>query len=143
VPPGTLDPTRPANYEEFSLANGFVPDPWSGRARSGGLVNVSYLGGGCTGWASSAPDFQVNYTAGDSSLRFYFISDGGADTTLIVNDPLGNWQCNDDSYGTLHPTVDFLGTAPSGIYDVWIGSYAEGTNIDGLLYITELDANHP
>jgi hypothetical protein len=123
---------------------GFLPDPWEAEAQSGGPIDVSYLGGGCNGWASQAPDFQVNYTGGDSSLRFYFIADtAGADTTLIVNDPTGDWVCGDDSYAGANPTVDFLGTAPSGIYDVWIGSYTEGDFHSGTLYATELDANHP
>lgn len=140
----TLDPTLPANYQEFALTSGFLPDPWSAHGTSGGIVEVSYLGGGCNGWASRAPDFQLDYTAANASLRFYFIADNaGDDTTLIVNDPLGNWACNDDSYGGRNPTVDFTGTAPDGIYDIWIGSYAQGTNIQGTLYITELDANHP
>jgi hypothetical protein len=86
----------------------------------------------------------MDYTATNSSLRIYFIADAATDdTTLIVNDPLGNWVCGDDSYGTRHPTVDFTGTAPDGVYDIWIGSYAEGAFNNGVLYITELDANHP
>jgi serine protease Do len=107
-------------------------------------VDASYLGNGCRGWASAAPDFEVTYTGGSSSLRFYFIADNPTDdTTLIVSDPSGTWMCGDDSYGTPHPTVDFVGTAPDGVYDVWIGSYTQGETISGTFYITELDANHP
>ena len=104
-------------------------------------MDASYLGGGCLGWASEAPDFQVNYTASDSSLRFYFVADDGtSDTTMIVSDPDGNWVCGDDSYSTRNPTVDFI--APE-IYDIWIGSYTAGEGVHGTFYVTELDANHP
>jgi hypothetical protein len=139
-----LDYTLDPNYEEFDLASGFLPDPDQHTATSGGAVDVSYLGGGCVGFATPAPDFRLNYTAASSSLRFYFVADNaGDDTTLIINDPSGNWYCGDDSYGTADPTVDFTGAAPSGTYDIWIGSYDAGTYHDGTLNITELDSNHP
>jgi hypothetical protein len=139
-----LDYTLDPNYEEFDLASGFLPDPDQHTATSGGAVDVSYLGGGCVGFATPAPDFRLNYTAASSSLRFYFVADNaGDDTTLIINDPSGNWYCGDDSYGTADPTVDFTGAAPSGTYDIWIGSYDAGTYHDGTLSITELDSNHP
>jgi hypothetical protein len=139
-----LDYTLDPNYEEIDLASGFLPDPDQHTATSGGAVDVSYLGGGCVGFATPAPDFRLNYTAASSSLRFYFVADNaGDDTTLIINDPSGNWYCGDDSYGTADPTVDFTGAAPSGTYDIWIGSYDAGTYHDGTLNITELDSNHP
>jgi hypothetical protein len=139
-----LDYTLDPNYEEFDLASGFLPDPDQHTATSGGAVDVSYLGGGCVGFVTPAPDFRLNYTAASSSLRFYFVADNaGDDTTLIINDPSGNWYCGDDSYGTADPTVDFTGAAPSGTYDIWIGSYDAGTYHDGTLNITELDSNHP
>jgi hypothetical protein len=139
-----LDYSLTANFEEFDLVSGFLPDPWESAAISGGAVDTSYLGGGCLGWASRAPDFEVTYTASTSSLRFYFVADTvGDDTTLIISDPSGNWVCGDDSYSTRNPTVDFTGTAPSGVYDVWIGSYTAGEGVHGTFYVTELDSNHP
>ena len=104
-------------------------------------MNVSYLGGGCTGHATSAPSFSVNYTSGAfPTLRFYFI--GGGDTTMIINGPSGSFFCVDDSFGTLNPTIDF-NSPLSGRYDVWIGTFSAGASIDGTLHVTENTGLHP
>ena len=137
-----LDFTLAPNYGAANVNSGFIPDPQSVSVTSGGVVDVSYLGGGCTGFAATAPDYRVSYTSANASLlRFYFVGNNG-DTTMIVNDPAGNFHCIDDSYGTLDPAVDFSNPA-GGTYDIWIGSFASGTYISGTLYITELDGNHP
>jgi uncharacterized protein YraI len=137
----TLNFSLSPNYGSSTLASGFVPDPFTVGVTSGGSVNVAYLGGGCTGFATSAPDFSINYTSGAfPTLRFYFIGNG--DSTLIINAPSGSYFCNDDSFGTLNPTIDF--SAPSsGRYDIWVGSYAEGAFVSGTLYVTENTGNHP
>jgi hypothetical protein len=68
----TLDFSLPPNFGSTALTSGFVPDPFTVGITSGGSVNVSYLGGGCTGFATSTPDFSVNYTKGAfPTLRFY------------------------------------------------------------------------
>jgi uncharacterized protein YraI len=137
----TLNFSLPPNYGSTALTSGFVPDPYSVGITSGGSVNVSYLGGGCSGFATSAPDFSLNYTSGAfPTLRFYFI--GSGDTTMVINSPSASYACVDDSFGTLNPTIDF--NSPSGgRYDIWIGSYAPGTSISGTLYVTENTGNHP
>lgn len=141
APAATLNFSLSPNYGSTSLTSGFVPDPFSVGITSGGSVNVSYLGGGCTGFATSAPDFSVNYTSGAfPTLRFYFV--GSGDTTMIINSPSGSYFCVDDSFGTLNPTIDF-NSPSSGRYDVWIGSFASGTNISGTLFVTESTGNHP
>lgn len=136
-----LNYSLPPNYGSASLTSGFVPDPYTVGITGGGPVNVSYLGGGCSGYATSAPDFSVNYTSGAfPTLRFYFIGNG--DSTMIVNTPGGSYYCVDDSFGTLNPTIDFNSPA-SGRYDIWIGSYAPGAYVGGTLYVTENTGNHP
>ncbi len=60
----------------------------------------------------------------------------------IINAPDGSWHCNDDAPGTIDPQFDFQDPA-SGLYDVWIGSYQSGAEIDGTLYVTELESNGP
>lgn len=141
VVPTELDYTASPNYGQANLSAGFTPDPYSVGMTSGGEVNVSYLGGSCTGFATVAPDFRVNYTAaGASLLRFYFV--GSGDTTMIVNNPSASYYCVDDSFGTLNPTIDFNNPA-SGSYDIWVGSFASGTFVSGTLYVTELTGNHP
>jgi hypothetical protein len=127
------------NFGDIALTTGFTPDPYAVGITSGGNVDVSYLG--CVGFATSGPDLRLHYSGGSFPLlRIYFIGNG--DTTLIVNDASGGWQCADDSFGTLNPTIDFYSPA-SGQYDIWVGSYGAGSFVSGTLYITELDSNHP
>ncbi|MBL8134845.1 MAG: SH3 domain-containing protein, partial [Anaerolineae bacterium] len=140
-PAPTLNFSLPPNYGSTALTSGFVPDPFTVGITSGGSVNVSYLGGGCTGFTTSAPDFSVNYTSGAFPLlRFYFV--GSGDSTMVINSPSGSYHCIDDSFGTLNPTIDF-NSPQSGRYDVWIGSFASGTFISGTLSVTESSGNHP
>ncbi|MBK9751350.1 MAG: hypothetical protein IPO91_31905 [Chloroflexi bacterium] len=144
--PNALNYTLPPVFGFTNLISGFVPDPYTVPVTGGGLVNVSYLQNNCVGFASEAPSFSVYYTSGSSGyLRFYFV--GAGDTTMIVNSASGEWRCNDDSSGTLNPTVDFGnpdGDGPqSGRYDIWIGTFNTGNNISGTLYVTERLSNHP
>lgn len=140
VDPTTLDYTQSPTYGQATLGSGFAPDPYSVGMTAGGPVNVGYLGSGCTGFAREAPDLRVAYTGGAGLLRLYFI--GSADSTVIVNDPFGNFYCVDDSFGTLNPTIDFNNPA-GGAYDIWIGTYATATSISGTLYVTGDSGNHP
>ncbi len=137
----TLNFSLPPVYGSTAVTSGFVPDPFTVGATAGGPADVSYLGGGCSGFATAAPTFSVNYTAGAfPTLRFYFV--GSGDTTMIINTPGGSYYCVDDSFGTLNPTIDFNSPA-SGRYDIWIGSFAMGAQVSGTLYITENTGNHP
>jgi hypothetical protein len=136
-----LDYTASPNYGAANLSAGFTPDPYHVGITAGGNVDVAYLGSACSGYASAAPDLRLNYSGGGASLvRIYYI--GNQDSTLIVNDPYGNFYCVDDSFGTVHPTIDFNNPA-GGSYDIWVGSYASGSFISGTLYITSGSGNHP
>ncbi len=137
----TLNFSLPAVYGSTALTSGFIPDPFTVGITAGGPASASYLGGGCTGYTTSAPSFSVNYTSGAFPLlRFYFI--GSGDTTMIINTPSGSYVCVDDSFGTLNPTLDF-NTPSSGRYDVWIGTFDAGGSIGGTLYVTESSSNRP
>jgi hypothetical protein len=130
-------------YGSTALSSGFVPDPFSVGANAGGPADVRYLGGGCSGYTTNAPSFSFNYTSGAfATLRFYFIASDGADTTMVINGPSGTYSCVDDSFGTLHPTIDF-NSPSSGRYDIWVGTYSAGVSIAGTLYVTENTGNHP
>jgi serine protease Do len=138
---GQLDFTQPPNYGEEYLEAGFLPDPFELPMTSGGPVDVYSLdlGPSCTGYATSAPDFRFQWSGDAMSLRIFFASGGDFDdTTLIINDPYGNWVCSDDAAGTFSPMVE-IDNPEEGQYDVWVGSYSESELIDGTLYITELD----
>jgi hypothetical protein len=138
-----LDSTRPAG-DEVGLISGYNPDPHLVGITSGGAVDVGYLGTPCWGFAASNPDYRVNFTASSSLmlLRFYWVALFGGDATMIVKAPDGSYSCDDDSWGTNNPTIDFVNPV-SGIYDVWIGSFSEGESAPGTLAVTELSGNHP
>jgi uncharacterized protein YraI len=141
LPSPTLNYSLPPVYGSTALTSGFVPDPFTVGVTGGGPAYVGYLGGGCTGYTTSAPSFSVNYTSGAfPTLRFYFV--GSGDTTMIINSPSGSYYCVDDSFGTLNPTIDF-NSPSSGRYDIWIGTFAPGGSVGGTLYVTENTGNHP
>ncbi len=143
APTATLSFSLPPVYGSTSLASGFLSDPFSVGVTAGGPLNVSYLGSGCSGHATSAPSFTLNYTPGLAPmLRFYFIGAAGSDTTMVVNTPSGSYVCVDDSFGTLNPTRDFDSPA-KGRYDIWIGTFEAGASVAGTLYVTEDAGNHP
>lgn len=142
---GALDAGLDANYGDGELTYGFQPDPQELEMQAGGDIDVSaYLGGACAGFVTAQPDLDLAYSgAAGNSLRFYFVAnDPSADTVMVINDPSGEWWCSDDSYDTYNPTIDFI-TALDGTYDIWVGTYSPGDLVAGVLYITELDANHP
>lgn len=144
LPGPTLDPFGPPTYGDTKLITGFLTDPAPYSITAGGPVALSSAlpGRGCPGWAAANPDLQFDWV-GSGLLRFYFLPDDpGADTVLVIYDPSGNWQCVDDSYGGVHPTVDF-NPSQNGLYEIWVGTYEERVSIPGTLFVTELDANHP
>jgi len=123
----------------LALPHGFTPDPYERSAQSGGVpaVDVSYLGGGCSGFASQQPDFDIRLTGGSPLLCIWFEADiSGADTTLIVNTQTNEWVCDDDSAGDRNPVVRITNPV-DGTYDIWIGSYTDGECVTGTLHITE------
>jgi serine protease Do len=139
-----LDWAQAPFFGTTDLASGFMPDPHSVTISAGGSVDVSSgaYGSHCSGYASSAPDFQLNWSAPGSSLQIYFVADDIGDATLIVNSANGDWLCNDDAPGTLNPSVT-IEAPESGRYDIWVGSYNQGEFINGELKITELSTVVP
>jgi hypothetical protein len=133
------------NYGSVELDAGFLPDPHERAMRSGGRIDAVYLGQGCVGFVTSAPDYEVSYTSGLTQLlRFYWKSadDEGVDPTMIINDPQGAWHCSNDSFDTRDPTIDFVAPS-SGTYDIWIGGIEPELFSDGALFVTEDDINSP
>lgn len=132
-----LDYSLPANYGERSLTAGFIPDPVNIEVLAGGNVDVGASDmEGCWGYASAAPDFELTYTAG--SFDLYLSATSDTDTVLIVNDPSGNWVCNDDGAEGLNPGIQ-ISDPQSGVYDIWVGTYSElGGFPPAMLHISEL-----
>jgi len=136
-----LDYSLEPNFGSVDLSAGFSPDPYTVALTSGGDVNVGDydLGDECTGYATSAPDFRLYWTGSSGNLRFFFVANvPDEDATLIVNDPNGNWHCDDDFQETFDPLVD-IANPPEGQYDIWVGSFEAGAFVEGTLYITEMD----
>jgi len=125
-----------AAFGNVVLATGFAPDPYRMDIISGGQFSAGNVMQGCAGWIAEAPDVQLTFTAGTLPLIISAASE--TDTTLLINDPHGNWHCNDDGGNAgLNPAVTF-NNAASGVYDIWIGSYSEGNSATASLSISEL-----
>jgi hypothetical protein len=124
---------RPS-YGTVSLQAGFMPDPHTRVVRAGG-DNYFSGGGGCPGGAyfANAPDYRLNYRAGGLQLAIYVRAPG--DTALLINDPAGQWYCNDDAQG-LNPGIAFS-SPRSGQYDIWVGTYNRARVNNSRIYITE------
>lgn len=142
---GPIDFTLPPQNGSVTFQPGVSSDPDMVDMAIAGSIDATYLGNGCDGTVTAAPQVQVNFVGPSTSglLRFYF--DGSGDPTLIVRTPAGAWLCNDDSYGGSDPTVDITSAAAlqgNSQYLVWVGSYA-GASLLGTLYITAIDSNHP
>ncbi len=125
----TLEP----GFGFVQLETGFEPDPYTVDVISGGPIDAANIG--CVGMIADAPDFRLNYVAGDLFPLILSV-DSSADTTLVVNAPDESWACDDDSAGNFNPMVQF--DAPvTGQYDIWVGSFG-GTNDEATLIISEI-----
>jgi hypothetical protein len=127
------NPNLAPTFGSINLRAGFLPDPFEKGVIAGGPRQI-VTGGGLRMWVANAPDFSVNYTAGNFPLTFYVRS--RADTTLLINLPDGTWVADDDSDGNLNPVIK-LGRPQSGRFDIWVGTFNPG-NPAATLYITEL-----
>lgn len=113
-------------YGTTRLTAGFSPDPTFVAGQAGatrdGAVQASSLGIGssCRGVVeSSKPDYVLDYTSGQYTLRTGFCSDG--DTSVVMRTPSGQWLCDDDG-GSGHNPLVFQERPESGQYQVWVGS---------------------
>ncbi|MBO6795537.1 hypothetical protein [Maricaulis sp.] len=130
------DFTQPATAGSVSLNSGFTPDPHTAQITSGGTISASNVGGNCRGWIANAPDYSVSYSAGNL-FDLTIGVDSNSDTTLVINDPNGNWYCDDDGGEGLNPLISFSNPL-SGRYDVWVGSYQSGEYASSTLSVSEI-----
>lgn len=87
----------------------------------------------CTGFIADTPTFAFDWAGDTEQLALFF--DADADTTLVIRDPNGAFQCNDDADddANLNP---YLALPPTtGRYTVWVGSFAPTTLVTGTLTI--------
>ncbi|TVR00996.1 MAG: hypothetical protein EA398_10850 [Deltaproteobacteria bacterium] len=138
APSHDVAPSTGANFESFSIAPGFMPDPREFRGNSGGSVDGTTHGstshGPCRGMISVNPDHIMTLESGFPYLRVTATSEAG-DTTMVIHGPDG-YRCNDDFEG-LNPGIE--GEWPAGQYRIWIGSYGRGStsNYPYVLRVTE------
>ncbi len=93
--------------------------PASVAIEAGGPDRNAVPGSGCSGFIrNAAPVATVTHSGGPLSI--YVTSD--TDTTLLVADPSGRWQCSDDASGS-NPGVTFA-AGESGAYTVWVGTFS-------------------
>jgi hypothetical protein len=103
-----------ADYQNFRLAPGFLPDPAVGTGLSGGSRSTGdcgYVDG------ANAPDHVMTLTRPFSFLRASVAAEG--DVTLLITGPDGRY-CSDDANG-LMPEVS--GFWPAGTYQIWVGDF--------------------
>lgn len=126
----------PASFGEVSLSAGFSPDPHVRRLTAGGAIRAQDRFTDCRGYIANAPDYRLNYSAG--SLPLYINVDSNSDTTLVVNGPDGRWYCDDDGADEpLNPLL-YWSNPQSGRYDIWVGTYSQGSGAPATLFISEL-----
>ena len=131
------NPGARPTYGDVRLDGGFLPDPHRLQLTAGGSTRVS-VSGCAYGFVADAPDVDLYYSGnGQRTLYFYATSD--EDTTLLINLPDGSWVCNDDGLGGRNPLV-VIRNAPSGLYDIWVGTYGS-TMVRATLNISEIAPN--
>lgn len=132
-PDWSLDPA----YGVIDLVSGFQPDPHMQDILAGGEYDASNLQPNCRGWIATAPDYRVNFTAGNNNLPLIFSVNSDSDTTLVINGPNADWICDDDGGENLNPSVR-LDSPASGQYDIWVGTYSQGPLQESTLHVSEL-----
>jgi hypothetical protein len=110
--------------------------------RTGGTLNVRPLLNNprCLGWVTREPDLILRVMTPVPALRIWVES--ARDTTLVVNTHDGRWRCDDDSAGRMNPQV-LIDEAGVGQYDIWVGSYARGVAVQGVLHVEPVSFVHP
>ena len=78
-----------------------------------------------TGFLAESPDFELNLS-GMTGQDLQLSATAGCDSTLLVNDALGNWSFADDADGSSNPRL-VLPAASDGTYDIWIGTFSADT----------------
>ncbi len=122
-------------FGALDAATGFAST--SVTIQAGGMEDYSNAGAGCTGFFATAPDYVINYDGG-GSLQIEAYSN--ADTTLFVQDPFGNFLCNDD-FNEVNPQITISGDA-GGSTAIWVGTFnpiENNTYPDAELIISEGD----
>jgi len=129
---GEVDFGLAPNYGSVTLNGGFVPDPRVLRLRSGGPVDAATVQPDCTGFVSRPAELRVAYRAEGLPLTITAV---GANVSLLINSPDGQWHCTPLS--ATGAAYRFERPA-SGRYDIWVGA-PRGGGASVELRISELE----
>lgn len=124
-------------YAALELRTGFEPDPREVTVDAGGNRDARLINAACAGMIDfSRPDVNLTYTQGNGQFPLYISAVSQADTTIVINDPQGNWHCNDDLEG-LNPGVVFQRPA-FGLYNIWVGTLDRGPTQPATVRVSEV-----
>ncbi|MEM6382994.1 MAG: hypothetical protein AAF739_09990 [Pseudomonadota bacterium] len=91
--------------------------------QAGGEFDAASAGPGCNGFIAEAPDYLIEYL-GTGELEI--AANSQEDTTILVQDPSGEFLCNDD-FDEVNPQVTISGNA-FGFTAIWVGTFAPIVN---------------
>lgn len=126
------------SYGTLSVYPGFVPDPVVAEGQAGGPRDASGFDPACVGWITEDVSHLLEIRADFSMLRVVVRSPG--DTTLVIRRPDQTFVCNDD-YEGLNPAIE--SAFPTGLYEVWVGSYEQGVRHAYKIGLSELSSVTP
>lgn len=100
-----------------------------------GAYNIELDNDHCTGFIDATPTFAFDWAGEDEGEGLVLFFEADADTTLVVRDPEGVFQCNDDLDGAANLNPYLALTPLEGSYTVWVGGFEPATLITGTLTI--------
>lgn len=134
------DPSLAPSSGEVALSEGFADDPHVVSAAAGGSASLDECGFGVAGWVADAPDFALSYQTG-GGYPLTIAVDASADTVLLVRAPDGRFHYDDDGGSELgfdRGGVVFFPQPAGGTYQIWVGTFAQGSGQPAQLVFTEL-----
>jgi hypothetical protein len=110
--------------QQISVTAAAAAMPQSFGASAGGQLNLSACAAvDGVGYLTAGPTFSLSYDSqGTNNPLDLSITSQNCDTVMLVNDATAQWHFNDDSDGSLNARIT-LPAAPSGRYDIWLGTY--------------------
>jgi hypothetical protein len=123
-----------ASLFTIDLEAGFPLDPTFLSVQAGGEVDAGNLGGDCRGFINAQPVVTVNWAGKADLAQIFYYSE--SDPTLVVLTPDGRLLCNDDAGDQLLDPAIRIENPVEGKYRIWLGSYAKGQLIPGVLVLT-------